>query len=182
MQTVEDTPAESPRPSDGPHRDLELVVAVAANGVIGHDNALPWHLPADLRHFRRLTTGHAIVMGRKTWESIGRPLPERQSIVITRNTDLAAPGATVVPSLDAALAAVTMPPPVFCIGGAGIFREALPRAARLHITEIAATFPGDVFLPPFDPRDWQETWRETHAAGTDAAFAFAFVTYDRVPR
>ena len=182
MQTVEDTPAESPRPRDGPGPELELVVAVAANGVIGRNNALPWHLPADLRHFRRLTTGHAMVMGRKTWASIGRPLPERQSIVITRDRDFAAIGATVVHSLDDALRASTLPGPVYCIGGAAIFRDALPRARRLHMTELAESFAGDVFLPAYDRTEWQETWRETHPAGTDAPFAFAFVTYDRVPR
>ena len=182
MQTVEDTPAESPRPSGGPGHDLELVVAVAANGVIGRDNALPWHLPADLRHFRNVTMGHAIVMGRRTWESIGRPLPGRQNIVITHRADLAPPGATVVHSLADALAAVTLPGPVYCIGGAGLFREALPLATRLHMTEIAQAFEGDVLLPPFDRAAWRETSRETHAAGTDAPFGFAFVTYDRVPR
>ena len=121
-----------------------------------------------------------MVMGRRTWESIGRPLPERQSIVITRASRGADRGVLFVRSLDEALAAVTMPPPVYCIGGAGVFREALPRAARLHLTEIAADFDGDVLFPPFDRTQWRETARETHPAGADAPFAFAFVTYDRV--
>src|SRR5207237_8617971 len=110
-------------------------------------NELPWRLPADLRHFRRLTTGHAVLMGRKTWESIGRPLPDRQNIVITRREDWQATGAEVAHSLIDAMARVRLPDPVFCTGGGEIFREALPLATRMHVTEIAATFEGDAFFP-----------------------------------
>ncbi|MEP7206327.1 MAG: dihydrofolate reductase [Casimicrobiaceae bacterium] len=155
------------------------MVAVAANGVIGNGNALPWRLPADLRHFRRLTTGHAVIMGRKTWDSIGRPLPDRQNLVVTRNHAFAAPGAEALPSLEAAMAAVRLPPPVFCIGGADLFRDALPHAARLHVTEIDAAVDGDILFPAYDRSAWRESGRESHPPG-EAPFAYAFVTYDRV--
>ncbi len=158
---------------------LELVVAIAANGVIGNGNRLPWHLPADLKRFRALTTGHAIVMGRRTWESIGRALPDRQSIVVTRQRDFAAPGAEVAPSLEDAIARVVRPDPVYCIGGAEIFRAALELATRMHVTEIDADFPGDALFPEYDRMEWREAAREVHPAGTDAAFAYAFVTYER---
>ncbi len=162
------------------HASLEIVVAVAANGVIGNGNRLPWHLPADLKRFRVLTTGHAIVMGRRTWESIGRALPDRQSIVITRQRDYVALGADVAASLEAALRRVVRPDPVFCIGGNEIFRAALPLATRMHVTRIDATFEGDAFFPEYDQTEWRETAREAHPAGTDAPFAYAFVTYERV--
>lgn len=179
MQTFEDTPPGAPGPSAAAWRNLELVVAVAANGVIGRNNGLPWHLPPDLRHFRRLTTGHAIIMGRKTWEAIGRPLPERQNIVLTRRRDLHPTGAETAASLDDAMALVRLPPPVFCIGGAEIFRDTLARAHRLHVTHIAADFEGDTYFPPIDSRVWRETARDVHRAGIDAPFDYAFVTYDR---
>ncbi len=179
MQALEDTPAPSIRPSGASTVALEIVVAIAANGVIGDRNGLPWRLPADLRHFRKLTTGHAVLMGRRTWDSIGRALPERQNIVITRRADFRPEGAEVAHSLDAAIALARLPPPLCCIGGGEIFRIALPRATRMHVTEIAADFPGDAFFPEFDRSLWRETARETHPAGADAAFAYAFVTYDR---
>jgi len=179
MQAFEDTPARTPRPSEHA-RELHLVVAVAANGVIGRGNALPWHLPADLKHFRRITTGHAIVMGRRTWEAIGRPLPDRQNIVITRRADFRVPGADVVHTLDEAIARAHLPDPVYCIGGGEIFRDALPRASRLHVTEIGAHFDGDAFFPEIDRAVWRETSREAHDAGDGTPFEYAFVTYDRV--
>jgi dihydrofolate reductase len=160
---------------------LEILVAVAANGVIGDRNRLPWHLPADLKRFRALTTGHAMVMGRRTWDSIGRALPERQSIVITHQRDFIAPGADVAFSLEDALARVVRPDPVYCIGGGDTFRIALPFTRRMHVTQIAAAFEGDAFFPEYDKKDWREAAREVHPAGTDAPFAYAFVTYERVP-
>jgi dihydrofolate reductase len=158
---------------------LALVVAVAANGTIGVRGGLPWRLPADLRRFREVTTGHAIVMGRRTWDSIGRPLPGRQNIVVTRTPGFAAPGADVAPSLDAALALVRLPPPVFCIGGAELFREALRRADLLYVTEIARDVPGDTVLPPIDAAVWREIAREPHPPDGPDALAFDFVTYTR---
>ena len=178
MQAFEDTPARTPRPSEQA-RELHVVVAVAANGVIGRANELPWHLPADLKHFRRITTGHAIVMGRRTWEAIGRALPDRQNIVITRQADLRVPGANVVHSLDEAIACAQLPDPVYCIGGGEIFRDALPRASRLHVTEIGALFDGDAFFPTIDRTVWRETSREVHEAADGSSVGYAFVTYDR---
>lgn len=180
MQAFQDTPAPAAPPSARNAASFELLVAVAANGVIGDRNRLPWDLPADLRRFKALTTGHAIVMGRKTWEAIGRPLPDRQSIVVTRQSQFVAAGAECAGSLDEAIALVRRPRPVFCIGGEQIFRDALPRATRMQVTEIAADFAGDAFFPPFDRSHWREVAREEHPAGADAPFAFAFVTYERI--
>jgi dihydrofolate reductase len=158
--------------------DLAIVAAVASNGVIGAANRLPWRLPADLRHFRALTTGRAVVMGRKTWQSIGRALPERQNIVVTRQPAFVAPGAEVAVSLDDALSRVRMPGPVFCIGGAELYREALPRATTLYLTEIDRAYDGDATFPPFDRGAWREVARESVAAA-DGTPAFAFVVYAR---
>ena len=167
------TPAEDASPA------FALIAAVARNGVIGANNALPWRLPADLRRFRSLTTGHSIVMGRKTWESLGRPLPERQSIVVTRSPRYGAAGALVVTSLDAALAAAALPAPVFCIGGGELYRAAFPHADALYLTEIDRDFDGDASFPAFDRRVWRETARESHASDSPGGFAYAFVTYRR---
>jgi len=169
-------------PADDAPPTFALIAAVARNGVIGANNALPWRLPADLKRFRSLTTGHSIVMGRKTWESIGRPLPERQSIVVTRSPRYAAAGALVVTSLDAALAAATLPAPVFCIGGGELYRAALPRADALYLTEIDRDFDGDASFPAFDRRVWRETARESHTSDSPDGFAHAFVTYRRALR
>jgi dihydrofolate reductase len=159
-------------------RDIAVIAAVAANGVIGADLTLPWRLPGDLARFRRLTTGHAIVMGRRTWQSLGRALPGRQSIVVSRDPTFEADGGIVVPSLDAALAAVAMPPPAFVIGGAALFAEALPRASTFHLTEVHAEPVGDVVFPAWDRAGWCETAREEVPASGDAP-AHAFVTLAR---
>jgi dihydrofolate reductase len=156
---------------------LALIAAVAKNGVIGSGNALPWRLPADMQRFRTLTTGHSVIMGRKTWESIGRPLGARQNIVVTRQQDYAADGAIITTSLDAALRAATMPEPVFCIGGGELYALALPRAATLHFTQIDRDFVGETRFPIFDPSSWRETAREEHLA--PEGFTYAFVTFER---
>jgi dihydrofolate reductase len=156
-----------------------LIAAVARNGVIGANNALPWRLPADLRHFRALTTGHSIVMGRRTWESLGRALPDRQNIVVTRRFGRVSEDAAIAQSLDAAIAMAELPLPIFCIGGGELFREALPRADTLYLTEIDCDFDGDATFPAFDRGVWRETARETHVADAAAGFAYAFVTYRR---
>ena len=156
---------------------LALIAAVARNGVIGGGNALPWRLPADLQRFRALTTGHSVIMGRKTWESIGRPLPGRQNIVVTRQRDYAANGAIVKFSLDEALRAATLPAPAFCIGGGELYALALPVATTLHCTLIDRDFAGETRFPEFDPSSWRETAREEHLA--PEGFAYAFVTYER---
>jgi dihydrofolate reductase len=159
---------------------LALIAAVAANGVIGRDNALPWRLPEDLKHFRRLTTGHRIVMGRKTFESIGRPLPERDNVVLTRDTAFAAPGCRVVSTLDEAVAGASGT--VFCIGGAEIYRLALPQARWLHLTEIDRDFDGDAYFPAFDRREWRQESRETHRLDADDGFTYHFAVYERAAR
>ena len=166
-------------PDDDTPPAFALIAAIARNGVIGADNALPWRLPADLRRFRSLTTGHTIVMGRKTWESLRHPLPERQNVVVTRTADYAAAGATVVASLDAALAAAMRPAPVFCIGGGELYRAALPRADALYLTEIDRDYAGDATFPPFERAAWREVARETHVPVAAGDVGYAFVTYRR---
>ena len=158
---------------------LTLIAAVARNGVIGKDNALPWRLSEDLKRFKALTMGHPIVMGRKTWESLGRPLPGRSNIVITRTKDYRAEGATVVHTIDEALATAQDAAEVFVIGGAEIYTMTLPHADCLQLTELAADFEGDVRFPSFDRSQWRTTLREAHT-GTDG-LAYAFVTYERQP-
>ncbi len=163
-----------------PKTILTLIAAVAKNGVIGKDNRLPWHLPADLRHFKALTTGHAVIMGRKTWESLPekfRPLPGRQNIVVTRNATYAASGATVAGSLPDAVAAAAGEE-AFVIGGAELYQVALPLADRLQLTEIDAEFDGDTWFPARDPRQWREVAREMHRDETGPGYAF--VRYDRI--
>lgn len=139
---------------------LAIVVAVAENGVIGRDGGLPWHLPEDLKHFRQVTTGHAILMGRRTWASIGRPLPQRRSIVVSGTPGFAPAGAEVAASLDEALrlARETDPEPRV-IGGARLYAEALPRATRLFLTRVHRVADGDTRFPPLDLSEWREVER-----------------------
>ena len=158
---------------------LALIFAVARNGTIGVQGRLPWHLPADLKRFRALTTGHTIVMGRKTWHSLPRALPDRQNIVVTRDASFRASGADVVHSLDEALKRAVLPPPVFCIGGAELYRAALPIADALYLTEIDRDFEGDVHLPPLDRAQWREVTREPGRVEGPDGFGYAFVTYLR---
>ena len=153
---------------------------MASNRVIGRNNALPWHLPADLKRFKALTMGHPVVMGRKTYESIGKPLPGRRNLVITRNRGYSAPGCEVVHSLDAALSACRDAPEIFIIGGAELYREALPRAQRLEFTEIHAEFEGDASFPRFASDQWREAAREIHDAEAGVPFRYDFVRYERV--
>jgi dihydrofolate reductase len=165
---------------------LALIVAASENGVIGRENALPWHLPEDLRHFRRLTMGKPIIMGRRTFESIGRPLPGRTNIVITRNTRLDAPGVRVVSTLEEALdlgssiARADEMTEMLVIGGAEIYRAALPRAHRLYLTEVHAQVTGDVKLPPVDWTQWRECSRERHGSGGSNPYDYSFVVFDRI--
>lgn len=158
---------------------LSCVVAVAQNGVIGRDNQLPWHLPADLRHFKAMTLGKPVVMGRKTFESIGRPLPGRLNIVVTRQPDLQIDGCVVVDSLPAALAAAGDAPETALIGGAELFRLALPQVQIIHLTRVHAAVPGDVFFPELSPGAWQETLLERHEPDERHAYAYSFVTLTR---
>lgn len=150
---------------------LGVIVAVAENGVIGRDGALPWRLPEDMRHFRRTTLGHAVIMGRKTWESLGRPLSGRDNIVVTRQAGYDAPGAQVAGSLDAALALVSPDDDLpFVIGGASLYAEALPRATVLHLTEVHASPDGETLFPGFDPAGWVEAERRPAQGCTFVTF------------
>lgn len=157
---------------------LSLIVAMASNRVIGRDNAIPWRLPEDLRYFKATTLGHPIIMGRKTWDSIGRPLPGRMNIVVTRNTGFRAAGATVVGSLDEALAAAGGAEEVFLIGGAQLFVDALPRAHRIHLTELHRAFEGDTYFPLLPAFRWREVSRERHHAAPPNDFDFDIVIYE----
>ena len=167
---------------------LAVIVAAAENGVIGRNNALPWHLPEDLRYFKRVTMGKPIVMGRKTFESIGRPLPGRSNIVITRNPDFRPPGVKVVASLEEALSLATEialidgAAELVVIGGAEIYREAIPRAERLYLTEVHARVEGDARLPTIDWGQWREVGRERHAASGANPYDYSFVVYERAER
>jgi dihydrofolate reductase len=150
---------------------------VAANRVIGTGGALPWRLPGDLKHFKALTLGHPIVMGRKTWESLGRALPGRENIVVTRTLGYEAPGAHVASSLEAALAMCVGEPTVFVIGGGELYAAALPLADAMVLTEIHRDYDGDAHFPPYDRTAWRETERKPQA-GTDG-LRFDFVQYVR---
>jgi dihydrofolate reductase len=157
-----------------------LIAAIAANRVIGRNNALPWRLPADLKRFKALTMGHPVVMGRKTYASIGRPLPGRRNLVITRNRGYSAPGCEIVHSLDAAIAACRGAQDIFIIGGAELYRESLPLAHSLEFTEIHAEFEGDATFPQFPPEQWREAAREIHSDEDGIAFRYDFVRYERI--
>lgn len=164
---------------------LAIIVAAAENGVIGRNNALPWHLPEDLRYFKRVTMGKPIVMGRKTYEAIGKPLPGRTNIVITRNSAFRAEGVKVVSSLEAALelagnvAAIDGVEEAVVIGGSEIYQSAIPLADRLYITEVHASVEGDAVLPRIDWAQWRETSREYHAAQAPDHYDYSFVCYER---
>ncbi len=159
---------------------LTLIVARARNGVIGRDNTLPWRLPEDLAHFKRTTMGAPVIMGRKTWESIGRPLPGRRNIVVSRNAQLRLDGAETASSLEDALRLCVGVEQVFLIGGAQLYAEALPSADRLIVTEIEADIEGDAYFPDIDPQRWIATERERHHSEANG-FDYAFVTYERAP-
>jgi dihydrofolate reductase len=156
---------------------LSLVVAVAENGVIGQAGRLPWHLPHDLKRFKRLTVGHTVLMGRKTFQSIGRPLPDRQNIVLTRDPSFTAEGVEIVHSLDDALTHARGEE-VFVIGGEALFREALPIADRIHLTLVHASVDGDVRFPLEALADWRLISDEHHPADARHAFAFSFRVYE----
>jgi dihydrofolate reductase len=156
---------------------VQIIVAMDPDRVIGRDNQLPWHLPDDLRYFKRITSGHTVVMGRRTYESIGRPLPNRRNIVLTRQTGWQAPGVEVHANLDAALAAAG-DGPVFVIGGAELFRAALPRAAVLHLTRVHRCYPGDVHFPS-EGHGWTVTWEEKHEADARHESGFTIQRLER---
>jgi dihydrofolate reductase len=154
---------------------ISLIAAVAQNGVIGANNQLPWRLSADLRRFKSLTMGHTLVMGRKTFDSIGRPLPGRTTIVITRDHSWRKEGVTVAHGLDEALALAVGE--VFIAGGSEIYTLAMDRAQRLYITHVKERFDGDAWFPPIDPHVWRAVEREAH---DDETLPFEFVTYEKL--
>jgi dihydrofolate reductase len=158
---------------------LSIIVAISENHVIGRDGGLPWHLSADLKNFKRLTMGHPIIMGRKTYDSIGRPLPGRTSIVITRQDTYQPDGVETVGTIADALKHAKPSDEAFVIGGAEIYRLSLPLADRLHITRVHATVEGDVVFPDLDPEEWQLQNAESHDADERNDFAFTFETYER---
>ena len=159
---------------------LSIIVAMAENRVIGRDNGLPWHLPADLKHFKAITMGKPIIMGRKTWESIGRPLPGRTNIVVTRTPDYKADDCEVVHSLDEALAAVDGFDEAMVIGGAEFYRQALPQASTLYLTLVHAAVTGDTYFPELDLQQWREAERKDFAADENNPYAYSFIRLERV--
>lgn len=161
---------------------VELVVAVSENDVIGRANQLPWRLPADLKHFKNLTLGHHILMGRKTYTSIGKALPGRTNWVLSRSRDFAPPDAKVVHSLREAQLGVGSEAPLMVIGGAEIYRLCLPHAARIHLTLVQAKIAdGDTFFSAWRDPKWIESGRERHEADDKNAYAYSFITLDRAP-
>ena len=165
-----------------PH--ISFLVAMAKNRIIGQNNKLPWHLPADLKHFKFLTMGHIIIMGRKTYQSIGKSLPGRINIVVTHQHQFTAPDVIVVHSIDSALKVSKEMAPsseVFVIGGEQLYRQTLSICQRIYITEIQRDFAGDTVFPAFDPADWQETERTKHIS-EDGDLEYHFVVLDRKVR
>jgi dihydrofolate reductase len=157
-----------------------LIAAMARNRVIGRDNRVPWRLPADLRRFKQLTMGHILIVGRKTFDSIGcRPLPGRRMVVVTRQEGYAPEGVLVARSIEEALALGRGADEVFVAGGAEIYRQSLPVADRLQLTLIEEDFPGDVYFPEFDPADWRLVEREDHGPTDDVPFSWSFQVLDR---
>jgi dihydrofolate reductase len=159
---------------------ITIVVAMAENGVIGDSNRLPWHLPADLKHFKALTIGKPIAMGRKTFQSIGKPLPERRNLVLTRDRSFSAPGVETVASFEDALILTASSPELMVIGGAEIFRLALPKAQRMHLTRVHAHIPGDVYFPAFNAAEWRELERRAYPADSQNAHAMTFCSLERI--
>ena len=158
---------------------ISIIAAMGANRVIGYRNKLPWHLPADLKHFKSVTMGKPMIMGRKTWASIGRPLPGRRSLVVTRDPMFRAEGCDIAHSFDAALKLAEPAGEVVVIGGAQLFKEALPRADRLYLTIIDHLFQGDVYFPPVDATLWREVSRDEHLSDPANLYHYRFLIYER---
>ena len=159
---------------------ISLIVAVSTNSVIGARGELPWRLPYDLRRFKRLTMGKPIVMGRLTWDSIGRPLPGRQNIIISRNPEFAAPGCDIAASPEDAIGLAGDAEELMIIGGGHIYRDFFPRASRIYMTQVAASIDGDTSFPELADGEWNETRRESHPADEQHAYAFDFIQLDRI--
>lgn len=160
---------------------LSLIVAASENNVIGAAGGMPWHLPADLKHFKATTMGKPIVMGRRTFEAIGRALPGRRSIVVTRNASFSAPGVETAASLEAALELTGEAEEIMVTGGGELYRAALPLAQRIYLTRIHATVEGDTFFPELTPSDWHEVAHEDYAPDEKNAHTLSFITLERLP-
>jgi dihydrofolate reductase len=158
---------------------IAAIAAMSVNRVIGKNNQLPWHLPADLQHFKKITFGKPVLMGRKTFESIGRPLPGRQNIVITRNSEWTAPGCHVVNSVEAALLAAGECDEVFVIGGAMLYQQMLPQIQRLYLTVVEEDFEGDAFFPELNWDEWREVECERHVKDEKNQFAYRFLRLEK---
>jgi len=160
---------------------VSLIVAVSSNGVIGHDGGLPWHLPADLKHFKRTTMGHHLIIGRRTWDEVGKPLPGRTMVVVTRSRRFAPEGAKVVGSVEQALEIAAEDDEPFIGGGSQIYRIALARdlVHRIYLTRIDAEVEGDTFFPEFDLDDWEMVSEEHHEADEKNEFDYSFLVYER---
>ena len=159
---------------------ISAIVVVDQNSGIGKNNQLLVHFPADLKRFKNITTGHSIIMGRKTFDSMGKALPNRRNIVITRQADLSLPGAEISSSLDEALALCEKEDEVFVIGGAEIFKQALPKLDRIYLTRIHKSFEADTFFPEISPAEWQEIQKEDFEPDEKTPFSYSFLTYQKL--
>jgi dihydrofolate reductase len=158
---------------------VTIVVAIAENYAIGKHNQLLWHMPADLKHFKQITSGHTVIMGRKTYDSVGKPLPNRRNIIITRQ-DITIPGCEVVKSVDEALALSVNEKEVFIVGGAEIYKLAMDKTDRVYLTIIHHLFDADSFFPEIDYMEWKEVSREDHPADEKHKYAYSFITLERI--
>jgi dihydrofolate reductase len=162
------------------NQPLTLIAALARNRVIGCNNRLPWRLPADLRFFKQMTLGKPLLMGRRTWESIGHPLPGREMIILSGNPGYFAPGCVVAPSLDAALREAGTASEIMVIGGALLYAQTLPLADRLYLTQVDAEIAGDAWFPQWEPQDWRLDWEENHPADAQHAWPYRFQRWQRI--
>ncbi len=158
---------------------ISIIAAIGRNNVIGSENKLPWKMRADMKRFVSLTKGKTVVMGRKTFESIGRPLKDRTNIILTRNPDFSADGCTVANSLEEVFELTEGQDEIMIIGGASVYKQFLPRADKMHLTIIDFNFEGDAFFPDFDTDQWTETQKESHKKDTENPYDYAFVTLER---
>lgn len=158
---------------------VTIVVAIAENYAIGKSNQLLWHMPADLKHFKQITSGHTIIMGRKTYDSVGKPLPNRRNIIISRQ-DVTIPGCEVVQSVEDALELCANEDEVFIVGGAEIYKLAMNKTDRIYLTIIHHSFDADSFFPEIDYMEWKEVSREDHPADEKHKYAYSFITLERI--
>ena len=158
---------------------VTIVVAISENYAIGKNNQLLWHMPADLKHFKQITSGHTVIMGRKTYDSVGKPLPNRRNIIITRQ-EITIPGCEVVKSVDDALELCTNEEEVFIVGGAEIYKLAMPKTARIYLTIIHHSFEADTLFPEIDYMEWKEVSREDHPADEKHKYSYSFITLERI--